>query len=113
MFEKLGFGRRTPLEPSNTPSHATVESMLHKLHAPSQQVAANHMLPSIIWRKGLKRRSMMMLPIEFEKAIDFVQRHILQSHESIVEQINDEQMAKTIKAQYKHLTGRGFPLKKH
>ncbi|KAF9064928.1 hypothetical protein BDP27DRAFT_1366826 [Rhodocollybia butyracea] len=50
---------------------------------------------------------------EFEKAINFVQQHILQSHEPILEQINNEQMAKTIKAQYKHLSGRGFPSKKH
>ncbi|KAJ3903347.1 hypothetical protein F5879DRAFT_761361, partial [Lentinula edodes] len=49
-------------------------------------------------------------------AIDFVQHHILrqgtQSHESILEQMKDEQIALTIRAQYQNLTGREFPLKK-
>ncbi|KAJ3873236.1 hypothetical protein F5051DRAFT_419772 [Lentinula edodes] len=53
---------------------------------------------------------------DLDKAIDFVQHHILrqgaQSHESILEQLKDEQIARTIRAQYQNLTGREFPLKK-
>ncbi|KAH7880099.1 uncharacterized protein C8R40DRAFT_1035369 [Lentinula edodes] len=53
---------------------------------------------------------------EENEAIDFVQHHILrqgtQSHESILEQMKDEQIALTIRAQYQNLTGREFPLKK-
>ncbi|KIK64363.1 hypothetical protein GYMLUDRAFT_220855 [Collybiopsis luxurians FD-317 M1] len=53
---------------------------------------------------------------DLDKAIDFVQHHILrqgtQSHETILEQMKDEQIARTIRAQYKSLTGREFPMKK-
>ncbi|KAJ3981576.1 hypothetical protein F5890DRAFT_1374421, partial [Lentinula detonsa] len=49
-------------------------------------------------------------------AIDFVQQYILrqgtQSHESILEQMKDEQIARTIRAQYQKLTGHEFPMKK-
>ncbi len=48
-------------------------------------------------------------------AIDFVQEHILkkgdQSNESAFEQMTDEQISDTIRAQYKKMTGHDFPSK--
>ncbi|KAF5370534.1 hypothetical protein D9757_010129 [Collybiopsis confluens] len=53
---------------------------------------------------------------DLDKAIDFVQKHIFkqgsQSQETILEQMKDEKIASTIRAQYKGLTGHEFPLKK-
>ncbi|KIY64122.1 hypothetical protein CYLTODRAFT_358955 [Cylindrobasidium torrendii FP15055 ss-10] len=50
-----------------------------------------------------------------DKAIDFVQEHILkkgdQSHESFVEQMKDDQIASFVRKQYKERTGHEFPLK--
>ncbi|TFK65343.1 hypothetical protein BDN72DRAFT_773479, partial [Pluteus cervinus] len=50
-----------------------------------------------------------------DKAIDFVQEHILrqgpQRNESAFEQAKDEKIAQTIRHEYKKVTGLEFPIK--
>ncbi|EEB93422.1 hypothetical protein MPER_07923, partial [Moniliophthora perniciosa FA553] len=50
-----------------------------------------------------------------DKAIDFVQEHVLkqgaQDDESHLEQWKDDRIASTIRSQYKNATGHEFPVK--
>ncbi|THU90103.1 hypothetical protein K435DRAFT_676510 [Dendrothele bispora CBS 962.96] len=53
-----------------------------------------------------------------DKAIDFVQEHVLhqgpQKDEGFIERLKDEQLASAINKQYKHSIGHEFPVhKKH
>lgn len=49
-----------------------------------------------------------------DKAVDWVQQHVMgegpQDNESAVEQTKDEAISDTIRAQYKNMTGRDFPI---
>ncbi|KAJ4493280.1 hypothetical protein C8R41DRAFT_902689 [Lentinula lateritia] len=115
IFEKLGFGN--PLYHSTPPSKKgryssqfnggitdKIQNDLDKGQL-TLNIIDSIPLPSLTTSSRLS----------YYTAIDFVQHHILrqgaQSHELILEQLKDEQIARTIRALYQNLTGREFPLK--
>ncbi|KAJ3781442.1 hypothetical protein GGU10DRAFT_366729 [Lentinula aff. detonsa] len=144
MFEKLGLGSRSDVESSPaSQSESFMEKLSLKVHSAAsgntvvalkdQSLAGR--LDSVMHHKKDGSSSRLGGGIsdtiqsalgggsaaegkedDLDKAIDFVQQHILrqgtQSHESILEQMKDEQIARTIRAQYQKLTGHEFPMKK-